>query len=354
MNQRAPGPGERGYTLLATGACVVAMVGMVGLAVDIGRMYIVRNEIQAYVDAAALAATLQLDGTTAGITRAKGAVAASTNRWHLGTTAFTGTQVDFSTTATGEWETGPATAPGYRYVRVRASATLNLYLIPAVTSARTATINATAIAGQEQKTSFSEGLLPFSPFPHDETSASFGYVVGKQYTLRWGPNPTLGPFVCGGDNEETWVTKAGQGNASERGYIEATSSAVIRDAIENDYQSTVLSLGDTVTMTGGNKQTQRDSLIARVNQDTDTTSATYAEYVAGDTGNGRRLIAVPINTWYPDYKIVGFAAFFLLPETEYPNGASKSFCAEYVGPYVQGSRHQGAGGTGAYVVRLVE
>ncbi|MEN6533468.1 MAG: Tad domain-containing protein [Bryobacteraceae bacterium] len=354
MSQRAPGPGERGYTLLATGACVVAMVGMVGLAVDIGRMYIVRNEIQAYVDAAALAATLQLDGTTTGITRAKDAVAASTNRWHLGTTAFTGTQVDFSTAATGAWETDPATAPGYRYVRVRASATLNLYLIPAVTSARTSTINATAIAGQELKMSYSEGLLPFSPFPHDETAADYGYTVGQRYTLRWGPNPKTGQFVCAGDNEDGWVEKAEQGNASERGYIEDTSSAVIRDAIENDYQSNVLSLGDTVNMTGGNKQTQRDSLIARVNQDTDVTSATYAEYVASDTGNGRRLIAVPINTWYPEYKIIGFAAFFLLLPDEYPQGGNKSFCAEYVGPYVQGSWHQGAGGTGTYVVRLVE
>ena len=110
---------------------------------------------------------------------------------------------------------------------------------------------------------------------------------------------------------------------------------------------------NTVTMTGGNKQTQRDSLINRVNQDTDNTSATFAEYQASDTGNGRRLVGVPITTWFPEYRVIGFAAFFRLLPSEYPQSGNKSFCAEYVGPYVQGSWHPGAGGPGAYVVRLV-
>ena len=345
---------RRGFTLLATGVCLVAMIGGLGLAADLGRLYIVRNELQAYLDGAALDAALELDGSTAGITRASAVVAASTNRWNMGTLPFAGTVTDFSAAASGPWESSPSPADGYRYVRVQASATLSLYFLPVVVARRTATVNAKAIAGQVLKTNYPEGLLPFSPFPHDEADPNFGYTVGRRYTLRWGPNPNPGPNVCEGDNEQVWIDKAEDGNASERGYIEETSSAVIRAAIEQNYQTRPLAVGDTVDMTGGNKQTQRDSLIARVNQDTDNTSATFAEYEAADAGNGRRLVAVPINTWHPEYRVIGFAAFFLLLPSEYPHGGNKSFCAEFVGTFVQGSRRKGSGGTGAYVVRLVE
>jgi hypothetical protein len=272
----------------------------------------------------------------------------------MGTAAFGGTQTDFSAFQSGAWSGSPSPATGVRFVRVRATANLSLYFIPAVSSIRSATVNGSAVAGQVPKTYFSEGILPFSPFPHDAADPNFGYTVGQRYTLRWGGNPMVGPNLCTGDNEQIWVDKAGAGNASERGYIEETSSEIVREAIEQDYQTRTLSVGDTVEMTGGNKQTQRDSLIIRINQDTDSNSATFADYQAADEGNGRRLVAVPINTWYPDYTVVGFAAFFLLLPSEYPHGGNKSFCAEFVGPYVQGSRHPGAGGTGAYTVRLVQ
>lgn len=345
---------ERGFVLLMAGACLIAMVGMLGLAVDVGRLYIVRNEIQAYADAASLTAALELDGTPAGISRARNSVAGSTNRWNMGTLPFAGTQTDFSAQPTGPWDPNPSPAAGYRFVRVRATATLPLHFIPVVASANSSTVNAIAVAGQTPKVNFSEGVLPFSPFAHNNGQPDFGFTVGQRYTLRWGSNPKVGVNVCPGDDAEPWVAQAKAGGADERGYIEETSSAIIRMAIEQDYQTRVLAVGDSVTMTGGNKQTQRDSLINRINQDTDSTSATFAQYQATDTGNGRRLVAVPVNTGHPDNVVLGFAAFFLLLPSEYEQGGNKPFCAEYVGPYVQGSSHKGAGGPGAYVVRLVQ
>ena len=47
---------ERGFTLVASAICVVALFGAAGLAVDIGRMYITKNEAQSYADAAAVSA----------------------------------------------------------------------------------------------------------------------------------------------------------------------------------------------------------------------------------------------------------------------------------------------------------
>ena len=94
---------ESGYALLAVGACLVGMIATLGLAVDAGRLYIVRNEIQAYTDSAALAAAMELDGTSGGISRAVSRVTNNTNRWNMGTTLFSGTQTEFASAAGGPW-----------------------------------------------------------------------------------------------------------------------------------------------------------------------------------------------------------------------------------------------------------
>lgn len=345
---------NRGFTLVTTGVCSMAMLGMLALAVDLGRIYVVKNEMQAYADAASLAAALELDGTQAGISRALSAVSNDANRWNLGTANFTGTQTDFATAASGPWVTNPIPATDYIVVRVRASGTVSLYFLPAVAGPTSANVAAKAAAAQVVKPDFREGLLPFSPFAHNHAPPDFGFAPGINYTLRWGSNPRVGVNVCPGDDAQPWVDLAKAGTSSERGYIEETSSAIIRAAIEEDYQTRPLAVGDVVNMTGGNKQTQRDSLITRVNQDTDPTSTTYAQYEAAGAGNGRRLVAVAINTGHPDNVVLGFGLFFLLAPSEYDAGGNKPFCAEYVGPYVQGSSHKGAGAPGAYVVRLVQ
>ena len=41
---------KKGFTLLASAVCTVALVGAAGLAVDIGRMYITKNEAQSYAN----------------------------------------------------------------------------------------------------------------------------------------------------------------------------------------------------------------------------------------------------------------------------------------------------------------
>ena len=66
-----------GFTLIASAACALMVFGMAGLAVDIGRMYITKNEAQSYSDAAAVSAAMQLNGTAYGLTSADAAVAAS-------------------------------------------------------------------------------------------------------------------------------------------------------------------------------------------------------------------------------------------------------------------------------------
>ena len=111
-------------------------------------------------------------------------------------------------------------------------------------------------------------------------------------------------------------------------------------------------------MTGGAKQSQLDSLLTRISQDTDTTASNFSSY----TGNGRRIIAAPINDGGSplgsNNRIVGIGGFFLTRTGDYGNGGGQAWCAEFIGCWLQGSSHKCAvnGGTnaaGAFVARLI-
>src|SRR6266404_4920094 len=214
--------GKRGFTLLASAVCIVALFGAAGLAVDIGRMYITKNEAQSYADAGAVAAALQLDGTTAGLSAADAAVAASPNKWGFSKTDFgpattasgAATVTEYSVDGLTAWQSsGAATASTVRYARVTATvANLPLYLLPVLGAVSspigfTTTVKASAVAGQvlEPPTVF-----PYSPIAHAvncdsyysslpaltlplglstgqpcDATGNWGFQIGQQYDLRW-------------------------------------------------------------------------------------------------------------------------------------------------------------------------
>ena len=61
--------------LIAMSVTMLLLLAVMGLAFDVGRVYIARNEAQVFSDAAAMAAASKLDGTKAGLERARDAVA---------------------------------------------------------------------------------------------------------------------------------------------------------------------------------------------------------------------------------------------------------------------------------------
>src|SRR5260370_25022933 len=65
--QLAMKQGERGFVLIPMAIISVALIGVLGMAVDVGRAFIAKNETQAFCDAASMAAVLKLDGTSTGI-----------------------------------------------------------------------------------------------------------------------------------------------------------------------------------------------------------------------------------------------------------------------------------------------
>lgn len=358
---------QAGYVLIVTGIMASSLFGAAALAIDIGRMYIAKNEAQSFVDAAAIDAALELNATFAGFQSAVQVVNNSTNRWNFRTSAFAATQVEFSTSQAGPWEASPTGADGYRFVRVQTTVDVPIAFMRVLGHGPTSPVEAVAIAGQIEKTSFREGLFPFSPFAHPPGTRTPGHdsvsglTPGESYTIRWGAGVGGGNphSACPSDNLPEMRDIASAGGGEERGFIESTSADLIRRTIVFDYQTVFRQVGDSVAMTGGAKQTQKDSLVERVRQDSDRTSVTFSEYFNGGNplGNGRRLVACPINLGEPGgYQIIQVAGFFLQREEDYlaALGGNKAFCAEYVGTYVQGGRGRGAGGPGYYVVRLVQ
>lgn len=344
---------QRGYVLIALTFGLVFLLGMCGLAVDIGRMYVTKSEAQSFVDSSAFSAALQLDGTAAGITRATTAVANNPKQWQFQNSAFTNVQTQFATSANGPWVANPNPATNYYFAQVQTTVNLPMYLIGALGSS-SSTIAASAVAGPVATTSVPGGEFPFSPYTRaaspDNPSDPYGYQIGNDYTLRWGAP----------GNNTTCGTDATQPNLATNGFYRgyccvAQGASNVTQAILGG-ATDPMSVGNPVEMDNGAQNVHPSDIVTRVSWDSDTTSATYAQYVANGTGNGMRVVMVPVNNGPPNFTVVGFAGFFLL-NSAYYNGinGNGSACAEYIGAYTQGSGGNHApGGSGAYHIKLYQ
>jgi Flp pilus assembly protein TadG len=353
---------RRGYILVATCLSLTFLLGVSGLAIDIGRMYVAKNEAQAYVDSASLAGARQLDGTTAGVTRATAAVTGDTNKWRFDTQPFTSVTVGYSDSSSGPFASSPADPSTTKYVQVIATVNLPMYLIRVLTGP-ISTIAAGAIAGTSSITTLSSGIFPFSPYTRiwtglsyhgevaqpDNTTDPYGYAVGNQYTLRWGAP----------GNRTDCGTEATSNNLSDNGSIRgyccvSNSAAELRQAIVSGYTDPV-TIGATVPMDNGAKNTEMSAIGDRASLDSDSTSTTYAQYKTNRTGNGARVVVVVVNDGYPNYIATGFAAFFLGTPSYYSGlNGNDSACAEYIGAWTEGVTFPGTGGSGANRLRLIK
>lgn len=368
---------QSGFVLVTMAITTAAVLAVAGLAIDLGRVLIVKNETQVYCDSSAIAATLLLDGTTAGVTRAEAAVV-SANRWNFGTTTVANPTIRFATSPGGPWVQSPNPASGYTYVRVTATVPVPLYFLPLLVQQTVFNVISTAAAGQVPLTSISRGLAPYTAVSTNTSGPNFGLVVGNSYDIQWpqynGTRAQCGPskpdrcFVsppCTGDGFASQAAVVTSWGANISGYWGDTSNSSIAAEILDVIQLAPLAVGTNIQplLTSGNKASEAGYLDQRANQDRDTSSKTPAAYLASSTHNGRRLIPVtivnPINS--AQTTVTGFGQFLLQtngsPSDFYvkTTNGNDGFCAIYMGPYTIGSTVPGAGGTtGAAAVRLVE
>jgi Flp pilus assembly protein TadG len=346
---------REGFVLLTIALSAFALFGACGLAVDVGRMYIAKNELQTFTDSASLSAALRLNGESSGIERARAEVDAmrAANRWLLGSSTLSASGVNVSF---GQWSatagaptnwtpsnTGPASPADFAFTRVIASTEVPVYFLPVVTGRITGMVAASSIAGQ-MPSSTPQGLFPFTPMAHDRTRPHFGLAPGQQYTLKWSSAPKLtGHNVCAGDGAQKWIDLANSRGADNRGYYgDQANAALIWDQVANDAPVGAFQVGDFIILTGGAKSTVKDALETRILQDGDPYTDAFETY--RDRGARRRLITVPITDPTNSNEVVGFGRFFLLrPENYQTAQGNDPWCAEYVGPASpEGSDSNGA------------
>lgn len=124
---------------------MLVLLAMVGLAFDMGRIYIARNEAQVFTDAAALAAASRLDGTPQGLERARQAVGRVPIKWNLGTKEFTGVIVEFSNDGS-HWDRDPKDAAATMARVTAPSNQVEIYFLRAVGGPAMFTVPARAVA----------------------------------------------------------------------------------------------------------------------------------------------------------------------------------------------------------------
>ena len=373
---------ERGTVLVMMTLSAIALFAALGLAVDIGRTFITRNEVQQFSDSAALAAAQALDGTSTGITNAQNAVTNSTNKWNLGTSQVSNPTVTFATSSSGPWSSTPASPAGYNYAKVTATVSLPLYFIPVVVSQTSQSVTGTAVAGQVSfNPSFSSGLAPYTAVSTNTTGPNFGLTIGDSYAIQWpqynstragcspgDPSKCFNSSPCSGDSKASQAAVVQNWGASTSGYWGSSSNSTIEQEILDLTQLQAVNVGTNIAsaLSNGTKASEAGYLDERASEDTNTTDNTVTDYFAS-THNGRRLIAVPIvdPTDSTHTSVIGYGQFLLLANgpgtsnyyTKTTNG-NDPFCALYAGTYTIGSINPGVGGvagsTGAYHIKLVQ
>ena len=353
------------------------LIAAVGLAVDLGHMFVVRSELQAFSDAAAMAAIPNLDGTRAGIQNAhtkatQGPLGASLpNATNFGTTSVTTATDTYATTFGGTYDSyATATTSStntYRFVKVAASANVPIYflrILPGIASP--ATVSSSATAGQKaMPPNFNNGgLIPLSVDGHNtDASNEFGFTRGTRYTMRWGNGTATD---CAGDSGFTpqnvpsqhGPVDIGQGNGESN-----LGSAIDYGGYPNA-SSTPSSIGINTSLTTppGNRGSALDSSLAvRAGQDIDQTDTTWSAYqaaLAAGTANGRRVVTAPImNSTYSGSgsnrtgTVIGFGSFLLDPASTLSGTPSPGpICATYIGPAsLSGGTSGGTNGASLYV-----
>ena len=204
---------------------VPVLLGMMGFAVDLGRMYLVRGELNQAASAMAIAAASKLNGTTVATTNATTAAQATlddslsdANRYNFGSlvvgqgTALLTSAVQqpayFQNVAdafaslgqTGAGGSADGTTAHHAVINLAADAPLTFWALLSLGQSRKTSIAAAAIAGLSAPVCTACGIEPFAVAAVDTTLAdtvNFGFVPGQLYTFGYMCTGATPPLLSG-------------------------------------------------------------------------------------------------------------------------------------------------------------
>ena len=144
--------GERGSVVIMTALSMLLLILMVGLCIDISRIYTARAELQNAADAAAVAAARELDGTAEGIQLAVNRAGQVANTYGFGKGSVTISQIRFARNLYPDADyvdadTADDSPTNYRFVRVLTGSASTDMLFASTALGPTWTENRQAVAG---------------------------------------------------------------------------------------------------------------------------------------------------------------------------------------------------------------
>jgi hypothetical protein len=168
--------------------------------------------------------------------------------------------------------------------------------------------------------------------------------------MRYPSSSGATPSQCAGDAVDSNHEKVG----AAVGFWGDNSASVVGAQVRGDLQEVSLTIGNPLPGVGGAKTTIASFIDDRIAQDGDTTDNIYSDYLANPAHNGRRVIAMPLQSEV-DGSVLGFGSFLLLDSSNYGHSGNSIWCAVFIGPAVIDSAGPSANPeVGIYQVRLVQ
>jgi Flp pilus assembly protein TadG len=292
---------ERGAVLFIVAAGLTVFLLFAGLAIDLSMLYNVKTDLQNDMDAAALAAGGELDGTSNGISQAVTKALSITNKYHFNTTpvALRAADITFSASRDSGYVsqgTAAANPANIRFVRVETRKTMELAFMK-ISGISTQDVSAFAVAGKSPPiNTVCDGLLPLAPIlpaapivgaidpypivpPLQFLGPAQSVTAGSNYYLVLNFNP----LKVGGDDPVRDLVEGGAGGCIGIGDPYVWMQGVTPENVQQSVQ-----LG----------------LQSRFNSDTDLREGIpHSDY----TGNGRRVLPLPLvsKTPAPVFTAVG-------------------------------------------------
>ncbi len=373
---------------------VPVFLGMMGFAIDLGRLYMSRSELQSAANAMALAAASQLIGTDASTdtatTRAQLAIETESgygNRYDFGGNAVgqtTGSMssvvsepVYFGTLAEALGDSGTGTGgSAARYVRVNITGETPIVFwgMLSVAQDRKVAVQVSAVAGRSGALCQVCGTEPIAvPALDASDPTDFGFVVGTRYTFGYNCSGQGTPAILPGGGsrvdyvlvnrlnsetqtftaESTQVFRSGAAglppttnralgcfsvNTAETLWVGADPLPCLQNSVPALVQNFLCGIAmrfDTAPAGVCSAIPEIDTLTAAYAADIDVADAAdYAAY----TGNGKRIITVPVVdaiTNLSAMTTLGFRQFLVQPAQDAtsinPADQNGRFIVTYIG-----------------------
>lgn len=207
---------ERGAVLPMVGLILAVLLGMAGLVIDLGGLFVTKTELQSAMDSCALSAAQELDGTSDALTRATsaGKTAGNANNvvYQASSASLADADITFSTSLNGTYSPAATASSTSGYVKcTHAKSGIVARLIKFVGGATTNSVAALAVATRVHAQSTCP--IPVGLFPKSSGSApNYGFQVGEWVSMVYCSGSGC-PSVKSG--EMGWYNLDGSKNANE-------------------------------------------------------------------------------------------------------------------------------------------